>query len=161
MEPSVLRLRQYFRRVTKQRLRSLDRFLATSIARWWKRKHEAEYPNWDLVHGDTLHLQHGLDRGTSDLAFRRHYQGAEEEPRGKPYAGNPHVRFERAVAGTCVTDGDAGSDPTTAGWPSATTAATSSSSASRALAASAAPAYKFRSERFGNGLELARMPTKD
>jgi RNA-directed DNA polymerase len=53
--------RQYFQRVTKQKLRSLDRFAANSIARWWKHKHEASHPNWALVQGDALHLQHGLE----------------------------------------------------------------------------------------------------
>lgn len=53
--------RQYFRRVVKKRLRSLDRFVDTTVARWWKRKHERDYPAWHLVFDDKLRLQHGLE----------------------------------------------------------------------------------------------------
>ena len=53
--------RQYFRRVLKERLKSLDTFVDDQIARWSKRKHELEHPEWNLVHGNALRLRYGLE----------------------------------------------------------------------------------------------------
>ena len=53
--------RQYFRRVLKKRLKTLDSFVDDQIARWSKRKHELEHPEWKLVHGNSLRLRQGLE----------------------------------------------------------------------------------------------------
>ena len=53
--------RQYFRRVLKERLKTLDQFVDDQIARWSKRKHELDFPEWALVRGNALRLRHGLE----------------------------------------------------------------------------------------------------
>lgn len=53
--------RQYFSRVTKKQLRSLDNFVDDQVARWSKRKHERKKPDWDLVWNHNLRINHGLE----------------------------------------------------------------------------------------------------
>jgi RNA-directed DNA polymerase len=54
--------RQYFRRVLRRRLASLDYFVEGRIARWWARKHQQRRPAWSLVREGALWRQHGLER---------------------------------------------------------------------------------------------------
>jgi group II intron reverse transcriptase/maturase len=53
--------RQYFSRVTKKQLKSLDIFVDDQIARWSKRKHERKKPDWALVWDQNLRITHGLE----------------------------------------------------------------------------------------------------
>lgn len=53
--------RQYFSRVNKKQLKSLDAFVDDQIARWSKRKHERKRPDWDLVREHNLRINHGLE----------------------------------------------------------------------------------------------------
>lgn len=62
--------RQYFRRVLKNRLKRLDNFVDDQIARWSKRKHESDYPDWTLVYGSALRLRHGLEPWYRSPALR-------------------------------------------------------------------------------------------
>src|SRR5687767_4301257 len=50
-----------------------------------------------------------LSAGTSRGRSIQHRQGTQGERRGKPYAGEPHVRFEEGAAGPCASHGGLGS----------------------------------------------------
>jgi len=54
--------RQYFRRILRRTLSSLDFFVEGRIARWWARKHHQPRPAWLLTRGGALWRQHGLER---------------------------------------------------------------------------------------------------
>jgi group II intron reverse transcriptase/maturase len=62
--------RQYFRRIRRRTLRSLDHFVEQRFARWWARKHGRRRPAWSLVHGGALWRQHRLERWDLPVALR-------------------------------------------------------------------------------------------
>ena len=62
--------RQYFRRVLRKRLSSLDHYVGTLIARWWRRKHTLRRPAWSLLQGGKLHTQHRLELWNLPPALR-------------------------------------------------------------------------------------------
>jgi RNA-directed DNA polymerase len=62
--------RQYFRRVRRCTLRTLDHFVAQRFARWWARKHGHRRPAWSLVSGGALWRQHGLERWDLPVRLR-------------------------------------------------------------------------------------------
>jgi RNA-directed DNA polymerase len=62
--------RQYFRRVRRRTLRSLDHFVEQRFARWWARKHGSHRPAWSLVSGGALWRQHGLERWDLPVRLR-------------------------------------------------------------------------------------------
>ncbi|MCC7384581.1 MAG: hypothetical protein IT384_22225 [Deltaproteobacteria bacterium] len=63
-------VRQYFRRVLRRRLHSLDFFINERIARWWKRKHALRRPAWSLVQKGALQRRYGLERMWTPSAVR-------------------------------------------------------------------------------------------
>ena len=62
INPYIRGARQYFRRIRRQTLERLDRFVQQRIARWWSRKHARRLPAWSFVQGEVLWRQHGLER---------------------------------------------------------------------------------------------------
>lgn len=62
LNPYVRGARQYFRRVRRRTLGSLDFFVEQRLARWWARKHGLRRPAWSLVYGGALRRHHGLER---------------------------------------------------------------------------------------------------
>jgi RNA-directed DNA polymerase len=61
LNPYIRGARQYFHRVVKRRLSSMDRYVLGRIARWWKRKLGVKYPAWSRVLDGALHREHGLE----------------------------------------------------------------------------------------------------
>jgi RNA-directed DNA polymerase len=70
LNPYIRGARQYFRRVRRRTLRSLDYFVEVRIARWWARKHGRRRPAWSLVSRGALWRQHGLERWDLPVALR-------------------------------------------------------------------------------------------
>ena len=62
LNPYIVGARQYFRRVNRRTLSSLDYFVEARIARWWARKHHQRRPEWSLARGGVLWREHGLAR---------------------------------------------------------------------------------------------------
>ncbi len=61
LNPYIRGARQYFGRVIKKQLRSLDNLVDDQVARWSKRKHERKQPEWELVENQKLRIEHGLE----------------------------------------------------------------------------------------------------
>jgi RNA-directed DNA polymerase len=61
LNPYIRGARQYFHRVVRKRLSSLDRYVLQLIARWWKRKLTLKLPAWSRVLDGKLHRQQGLE----------------------------------------------------------------------------------------------------
>ena len=61
LNPYIRGARQYFHRVVRRRLSSLDHYVLGLLARWWKRKLTLKQPAWSRVLGGALHLKHGLE----------------------------------------------------------------------------------------------------
>lgn len=70
LNPYIRGARQYFHRVRRRTLRSLDHFVEVRFARWWARKHGRRRPAWSLVSGGALWRQHGLERWDLPVALR-------------------------------------------------------------------------------------------
>jgi RNA-directed DNA polymerase len=70
LNPYIRGARQYFRRVRRRTLRSLDYFVEVRLARWWARKHGRRRPAWSLVSRGALWRQHGLERWDLPVALR-------------------------------------------------------------------------------------------
>jgi RNA-directed DNA polymerase len=70
LNPYIRGARQYFRRVRRRTLGSLDYFVEVRIARWWARKHGRRRPAWSLVSRGALWRQHGLERWDLPVALR-------------------------------------------------------------------------------------------
>lgn len=62
--------RQYFRRVLRKRLSSLDHAVGGLLARWWRRKHCLRRPAWSLVRDGKLQREHGLELWNLPSALR-------------------------------------------------------------------------------------------
>lgn len=62
--------RQYFRRVRRKTLNTLDRFVEQRLARWWARKHSRRRPAWSLVSGGRIRRQYGLAMWNLPVALR-------------------------------------------------------------------------------------------
>ncbi len=70
LNPYIRGARQYFRRVLRKRLSSLDHTVGGLVARWGRRKHTLSRPAWSLVQGGALHRDHGLERWNLPPALR-------------------------------------------------------------------------------------------
>jgi RNA-directed DNA polymerase len=70
LNPYLRGARQYFRRVRRRTLRSIDSFVEVRFARWWARKHGRRRPAWSLVSGGALWRPHGLERWDLPVALR-------------------------------------------------------------------------------------------
>ena len=70
LNPYIRGARQYFRRVRRRSLRSLDYFVDARIARWWARKHGARRPAWSLVSAGAFRRDIRLERWDLPVALR-------------------------------------------------------------------------------------------
>ena len=101
--------RHYFRRVRRRTLSKLDFFVEVRVARWWARnmwpigRHGRSCP--EMRSAGTTVWSDGISRWRSVQPM----QGLPDEPHGKPYAGNPHVRVDERLLARASSHGGLGS----------------------------------------------------
>ena len=111
LNPYIRGARHYFRRVRRRTLNNSIALSNQRIARWYARnmgvpgRHGRSCPA--MIFAGTTDWNSGICRPRFDQLT----QGPPGERRGKPYAGNPHVRFDEGLLARRVSHGGPGSTP--------------------------------------------------